>query len=234
MTEREINFRTFNNYLTGLNAMFRWFVECGYHNENPFQHIKKKKTAIKRRMYLSDRERSILRDYLSVHKKEFLRIVLTSYYAILRRKEITMIRCGHVNLEKRLLFVPAENSKNKKDAYVSIPDALAKQLEELKPSSYPEDYYLFSDGTLKPGLKKIEPKWISDEWTKIRKELCFNNRIQFMSLRDTGIRQLLRDGVTIDDVMIHARHWSLEVTKTYLIHDTAECNWAIVKRAGEF
>ena len=232
--DREVSMRTFNNYLTGLNAMFRWFVDTGYHTYNPFESIKKKKVPTKRRMFLNEEERKQVKNYWLTENRDFFRMILMSHFTILRRKELTLIKVEHLNLDKKLLFVPAENSKNKKDYYVTIPDALMSWIKELKPENYPGHYFLFSGHYLYPGTERIQPKWISDQWAKMRKALCFSSRLQFMSLRDTGIRQLLRDGVSIDDVMIQARHWSLEVTKTYLIHDNAEANNSIATKAKDF
>lgn len=218
---RSVSIRTFNNYLTGLNAIFNWMIEYSYVTANPFAGIKKKTVNIKRRMYLTEKERQKVKAYLELHNRHYLRVVLVSYFTLLRRLEITKVKVSDVNLRKGLIKVWGDNTKNRKDAIITIPGALRPYLEELNLDQQPQNWYLFGPNYL-PSNKPVTDKKISDEWLKMRKALKLSARVQFMSLRDTGIKNLLASGVQIDDVMKHARHHSLEVTKTYLIHDDGQ------------
>lgn len=227
-----VSLRTWNNYLNGITTIFNWMIEYNYHTINPFAGIRKKSTPVKRRLYLNEAERAKVKKYLEANNRPFLRVVLMSYFTLLRRLELTKIKIQDIDLKKGLLKVWGENTKNKKDAVVTIPQAMRPWLEEMKLDQYPKTWFLFGSN-FKPDKKALTDKRISDEWLKMRKALRLSSRIQFMSLRDTGIKNLLASGVQIDDVMKHARHHSLEVTKTYLVHDDAGLIEA-VNMAGEF
>jgi integrase/recombinase XerD len=218
---RNVGFSTFNNYLAALNSIFNWMVEYSYISANPFAGIKKKTVNIKRRMYLTEKERQKVKAYLELHNRHYLRVVLLSYFTLLRRLEITKVKVSDVNLRKGLIKVWGDNTKNRKDAIITIPGALRPYLEQMNLDECPQNWYLFGPQFF-PSAKPVTDKKISDEWLKMRKALKLSARVQFMSLRDTGIKNLLASGVQIDDVMKHARHHSLEVTKTYLIHDDGQ------------
>lgn len=214
----QVSNRTYNNYLLTMRTFFNWMIEQHYIYDNPFKSIRTKHKEIKNRMYINDQQRIRIKQYLECNNVKFLFIVLFSYYTLLRRKEITFVKIENIDLNKGLLYVKGEWTKNKQNQYVTIPDPVIKCLTDIGIKDFPSDYYLFSADLL-PGKIQLAPKKISDLWAKMRKELKLNKNIQFMSLRDTGIRNLLRSGITIDDVSKHARHSSIEVTKTYLFHD---------------
>lgn len=227
-----VSVRTWNNYLNGITTIFNWMIEYNYHSINPFAGIRKKAAPVKRRMYLNEVERAKVKKYLEANNRPFLRVVLMSYFTLLRRLELTKLKVGDIDLKKGLVRVWSENTKNKRDAVITIPAALRPWLEEMKLDNYPKGWQLFGHDFL-PAKIGIPDKRISDIWLKMRKDLRMSARIQFMSLRDTGIKNLLASGVQIDDVMKHARHHSLEVTKTYLVHDDAGLIEA-VNKAGDF
>ncbi|MCZ2393290.1 MAG: site-specific integrase [Chitinophagales bacterium] len=219
LSKGKIKPRTYNNYINGLKTIFDHLVNHGYRDSNPFRAIKKKRNPIKSRLYLNENEKDKIFNYLIENDRNFCRIMLMSYYTLLRRTEITKVRVGFINLERQVLYVPAEISKNRKDYNVTIPGNLISFLLELNLDQYKDTDYLFGSDFL-PSASKLSPKKISDTWVKYRKILGFSDRIQFMSLRDSGIKKLIQMHIPLDDVMNHARHWSLEVTKTYLLHDT--------------
>lgn len=75
--------------------------------------------------------------------------------------------------------------------------------------------YLFSDDNFKPGPRKLEPKKISDTWSKMREVLKFKNEYQFYSLKDTGITQLFNLDVPLIKIRDQARHHDIKITETY-------------------
>ena len=217
--ESKVSARTFNNYINGLKTVFQYFVDYGYKTINPFATIPLKKNAIKKRMFINDEERKKILEYLLENNRNFCRIMLFSYFTLLRRKEITMIRVKDIDLNRSIVFVSGEISKNRKDNQITLPAKMIEFLKEMNLSEYNPNDFLFSENLIS-GSSSLSPKKISDLWAKMRNELGLSNRLQFMSLRDSGIKNLIKLMIPLDDVMNHARHYSLEVTKTYLIHDT--------------
>lgn len=231
--KRKISPRTFNNYMNGLSTIFQYFVDHGYKTVNPFATIHLKKTPTKRRMFINDQERKKILEYFLKNDRNFCRIMLMSYFTLLRRKEITLLKVRDIDLKKKIVFVSAEISKNRIDGQVTLAPNIIEFLKELNIENCNPDYYLFSENFV-PGSSKLNPKKISDVWAKMRDQLELSNRLQFMSLRDSGIKNLIKLNIPLDDVMNHARHHSLEVTKTYLIHATDQAIDSIKNSQIEF
>ncbi|MCO5248461.1 MAG: phage integrase N-terminal SAM-like domain-containing protein [Chitinophagales bacterium] len=120
LSKGKIRPRTYNNYVNGLKTIFDHLVNHGYRDTNPFRAIKKKRNPIKSRMYLNENEKDKIFNYLIENDRNFCRIMLMSYYTLLRRTEITKVRVGFINLQRQILYVPAEISKNRKDYNVTI------------------------------------------------------------------------------------------------------------------
>lgn len=225
--ENKVSPRTYNNYLLTLRIFFNWMKEQNYINDNPFESIKPKPKQHKQRMYINDAQRSIIKTHLQRNNLPFYYLVLFSYFTLLRRKEITFVRVKDIDLKRKLMFVSGDFSKNKQSHYVTIPDVLISIFTKMEIKKFDKNCFLFCEDLL-PGRKKLSPKKISDLWLAMRKELKFPSTIQFMSLRDTGIRNLLKQGVSIDIVCKHARHSSIEITKAYLFHDEVVAHEKII------
>ncbi|MCP4178429.1 MAG: hypothetical protein GY756_11740 [bacterium] len=54
------------------------------------------------------------------------------------------------------------------------------------------------------------------------------------SLRDTGIIQMLNDGISIEEVAKQADHHSLEITSKYALHANKEASEKIKNRSSKF
>jgi hypothetical protein len=61
----------------------------------------------------------------------------------------------------------------------------------------------------------LNPKKISDTWSKIRAELNFKAEYQFYSLKDTGITELFLLNVAVIKIRDQARHHDIKITETY-------------------
>ena len=74
--------------------------------------------------------------------------------------------------------------------------------------------YLFGED-FKPSKKQLNPKKISDTWTKYRNKYKFDSKFQFYSLKDTGIMDLLNSGIPSIKVRDQARHYDIKQTEAY-------------------
>lgn len=92
--------------------------------------------------------------------------------------------------------------------------------------------YLFSDG-FRPGEKQHSEKHFRDYWTKhLRKDLGFSTKYVYYSLKDTGITNMLRNGVDPISVRDQARHSSLAITNTYTPLELKAANPLMLKYDG--
>ncbi len=146
---------------------------------------------------------------------------------------MSYIQLKHFNIKEQTLFIPAEVSKNEKDAVVTIPEKLIRLMIDLDIFSNPTDYYLFSDG-FKPGRKRKAEKQFTDFWSyHIREDLKFPLAYQFYSLKDTGITAMLHkyDVLTVRD---QARHSDISITNKYTPKSSSKGNSQLKKLDGVF
>ena len=219
-SDENVSSRTFNNYLIFYKLLFNWMIDKGYISGNPFEGIKKKpkKLTQKTRRIMTDEELSGLFSYLQTVNRQYLAICLLCYCCLMRPKEISLLKCKDVDLSQQLIHVRGEIAKNDNDSYRTIPDDMMPYMRELD-LSHP-DYYLFGshhEYDFSPGPKQICSRKISKYWSDhLRRECGLPMELQFYSLKDTGITNMLGSGVPVSFVKQQADHSSLAMTSIYL------------------
>lgn len=213
--DRKNSARTHNNYLTFIGVFSRWMIKRKYINIDFAVNISKIKESDKIRIIIPKIDREKIFNHLKIENKNYHALCLTTFYCFIRRTELTKLRVSDVILSNGIISIPAEVSKNNKSQIVTIPHefipVLTNHLRKAKNTDF-----LFSADNFKPGSKKLDPKKISDYWLKIRKDLTFNKRYQWYSLKDTGITNLLQLGIPPVDVRNQARHYSIKQTEQYI------------------
>lgn len=120
-----------------------------------------------------------------------------------------------IKIDKQIIELPSEITKTGKHRMVTIPNELIIYLKNLKLDQINEKMYIFST-RFKPGKILKDSRYVGKRWTRLRKELNLPKTLQFYSLKDTGIVQMIRDGVSLEMVRDQAGHHSLEVTNKYV------------------
>lgn len=206
--------RTSNNYLSFCNLLAIFMKDRDFLTVNPTDHIDKRKVGKKKREIIPQATRQKIFSYLNKTDKNYLTLCLCVYFCFIRRTEISKLQVKNVSLINDTIFIPADSSKNGKDGFVTIPNKLKMLLVAHLEKSTNADY-LFSDDNFKPGPRKLQPKKISDYWSKMRSVLKFKKEYQFYSLKDTGITQLFVLGVPLIKIRDQARHHDIKITETY-------------------
>jgi len=212
--EKKRTARTSNNYLAFCNLLASFMKDREYLAINPTDGLHKRKVGNKIRQVIPSKIRNEIFKYQAVTNIHYLTLCLTVYFCFIRRTEISKLLVKHVDLIGDTIFIPTEISKNKKDGFVTIPNKLKILLIKHLDGATKDDY-LFSKDNFKPGSKKLEPKKISDTWSKMRKDLNFKNEYQFYSLKDTGITQLFLHKVALIKIRDQARHHDIKITESY-------------------
>ena len=234
------SFRTYNNYLQGFTTIFNWLKEFGYVSDNPFENIKKipKKLIKKTRRTLTEDERKQLKEFL--HKEDnnnYFVMCLLCYYCFMRPKEISMLKVKDIDVENQLVYVSEEIAKNDNSSFRTIPDFMVEYVKKLE-LNYPGDYYLFSmdvHNKFVPGTKRAEGREIARYWNDvIRAQLNWPMALQFYSLKDTGITNMLADGVAPNFVQGQADHSSLKITSIYAVKRNIQSQEQIRKVTNDF
>lgn len=212
--------KTFNNYLAFFKGLFIWMKEKGYVDENPFDGINKKprKLIKKNRRLLTDDELKKLMEFLSENNKEYYIMSLLCYGCFIRPKEIALLKCKDINIEKQVVYVSADIAKNDNDSFRTIPNEILPIIK-LADLSNPE-LYLFGahkNWDFTPGKQPATSKKMAKYWELvIRPALGFGMDLKFYSLKDTGITNMLSNGVPINLVQKQADHSSVAMTAVYV------------------
>ena len=223
MDDREdVSVITYNNYVRFFSGLFGWMVKKGYIAGNPFDGIDKKhkKGVNKKRRLLKPAELATLVAFLQEKNPEYLAICLFCYCCFMRPKEIALLRCGDIDLNGQAVRVSGEIAKNGKDSVRTIPDTMMPFMLALDLSN--PDLYLFGSHRLEkyrftPGTKPTIGQRIADYWRFFVRPGCgFGDDLQFYSLKDTGITNMLGDGVPISFVQQQADHSSVAMTAIYV------------------
>ncbi|WP_233860897.1 tyrosine-type recombinase/integrase [Tenacibaculum piscium] len=213
--ERKNSARTHNNYLGFISLFNRWLIKRDYLKVDFTSFIDKIRVSEKIRTIIPLKERTEIFNHLEEDNKHYFTLCYTAFYCLIRRTELSKLKVGDVLLKNGIISIPANVSKNRKSQVVTIPSQLMHVLiDHLKNAN--NDDFLFSDDNFKAGSHQLEPKKISDTWSKYKKQLKFSNSYQWYSLKDTGITNYLHLGIPTIDVRNQARHYSIKQTEEYL------------------
>ncbi len=223
--------RTYNNVLNFINQFLNYCLDRGFIKHNPARNIPRKRTNEKKRKVLSEDVKTQVKTLKNTDFHYYV-LCMTTYYCFIRRTELTKLLVKNINLNKGFIFLPAEITKNRKNSFVTIPKNFAKLLATHLAKAKQNDY-LFSNDNFRAGKEKLSPKKISDKWLNFRKKNNFSNVYQFYSLKDTGITDLLLQGIPALKVRDQARHYDLKITESYTARNT-DADTTIINLDFEF
>lgn len=219
--QQNISLRTWNNYLSMYISIFNWMIEHNYSNTNPFTHIKKvprKKLKKTRRPLTAEECLQLERFLVDNGHLNYLAMCYLCYYCCIRPNEISLLKVKDISLEEQSVYVSEEIAKNDNNSVRIIPDVAMWAFKELDLSAN-KDFYLFGfdrEKKFAPGPRRAEGREIARFWKDVvRPNLGWGMDLQFYSLKDTGITQLLEDGVAPNYVQGQADHSSLAITSIY-------------------
>lgn len=218
--EGNMTAKSYNNYLTFFRNLFNWMKSKGYTMANPFDDIQKKarRLTVKQRRTFSEEELARLWTYLQEAGPARLAMCMVCYACLIRPKEIVMLRCGDVDLETNVIHIDPKVAKNDHESFRTIPEDLARVFRSLDLSN--PNNYLFSRAPARdfsPGPRKEDSREIARWWNDHVRPACgFGKDLQFYSLKDTGITDMLGEGVPINIVQQQADHASVAMTAIYV------------------
>lgn len=228
----EVNF---NNKLAFFKFSWNFFIESDYTKNNVFDGISKKIEKHKKRIqYIKEEDRKLVRDFFYDRNRYFYIICMLEFHCLMRPQEITHMKFEWINLDEQYIYIPGSVGKNKKDRYSTIPDVLLHEIKWLMKQPHEPHHYIFGKETLQASKFRINPRRLSKWWDRMREATGMDKKIQFYSLRDTGIIQKLKDGVSPDDVMYQADHSGLDVTNKYVKIATPRVLDSVRTKASKF
>lgn len=216
--EREVGNITYNNYILRSSVLFGWMVERQYRADNPFKGMRRKPKEEKFRTILTEEERRACLDWFAQHDPPMVLVCLFVFHTLLRpRSELLRIRVRDVDLHNGVINVSGADSKGKRIRRPAIPDVMlpylhAAGLHEAKPGHY------VVGRDLRPGPEPSGHNTTGNRWNRMREALGWPPDKALYSLRDTGIVQLIADGIDLHYVMRQAGHRNIATTNIYVQH----------------
>jgi len=214
--------RTYNNHLLFYRRYFKWMHDFDYISDNPFDAIPpiSKKFIKKKRRALTREQLRQLVEFLEPSHPRFLVASMLLYYCLLRPDDLAYLKKKHFNLNNYTIQILADETKNDSTSFRVIPKVMEKYIETLNLDRMHPNDFIFSDHksySFTAGEKKIDSRYFAKYWAeRVRPALGFNMELQFYSLKDTGITNLMADGISPAYIQGQADHSSLEITNMYL------------------
>lgn len=212
-TEKKVQNRTYNNYITHMRVFFNFLIERDYIELNPFRKCKKLPKDDPEIVTFTRGELNTMREHLPQDNFNLWACAQLIFFCFIRPAEIMRLRPKDIDLDRQLINVHGYLSKNRKDAVVYIPDPLLDTLTRMNIEYIPEDHYIFARH-LHHGKKQAAPTRIAEAWRKWADANGIKKNIYH--LKHTGAGMALEAGMNVRDLQLQLRHSSLEMTQVYL------------------
>ena len=229
----DISTYTYNRYVKQGSAFFNWMIEKCYCKENHFAKIKKRKTEDKRRVLIPEDYRGVIEEYLQVNNPGYLIMLKLIYAGLIRPKELRMLKLEDLSFAENQIRVRKEVAKNGRERFVPISNEILEALLDIGVQNATNNDYLFGRG-YKPGPEKLSEARMTKTWTDLRKKLNLPQKMQMYSFRDTGISEMIKNGIDPLSVKQLANHSSLDITTIYTNHADPNLKNIILTKAPEF
>ncbi len=207
--------QTVVNHIAKIKTLFNMMVKRGLIKENPWADIELPKVVqTKKNIAYTEDEINKIKNRALTEIPQLWDIIQVIYYTFLRPIEIGRLKIENILLDQRKIYVPGTASKNKKEAYLAIPEPLVPVLE--KRINNPSNWFLFGkDG--EPSPKKIGYNWMGRKHSELLKRIgIYDPNKTLYSWKHTGVVAAYKNGVDIKAIQLQCRHYSIEQTDTYL------------------
>ena len=211
---KKVSMATVNNYTRNLRVYFNYMYDSRLIKVNPMKKIKPTRIPRKAKGYLNDKEfNNLLKSFDLSKFHEYRDYVITQliFDTGMRIGECLMIRDEtDINFNERTIFLPADNTKGKKDRYVFFSMQMATELRRWLQyrDRYKESEFLFC--TIK-GSQLLERSFESN-FTNYGERIG-NKDISPHLIRNNFAKRFLMNGGDIYTLSKILGHSSVKVTE---------------------
>lgn len=220
---KKVSIATVNNYTRNIKVYFNYMYDSRLIKTNPVRKVKEVKTPRKVKGYLEDKEINNLFKCFDLSKfHEYRDYVITEliFDTGMRVGECLLIRdATDINFNDRSIFLPADNTKGKKDRYVFFSQNMAVELRRWLQyrDRYKDSEYLFC--TIKG--KNLEVRSFESNFT-VYGERIGKKDIHPHLLRNNFAKRFLMEGGDIYTLSQILGHSSVKVTEEAYLDLTTE------------
>lgn len=210
--------KTYNHYLQAINTMLQFFLDNkdGYLIENVCSKIKRLGFQKKGNLPFNNVIFKKMLDFMKENNPNLYQFSRFIYYSCMRPDaELRLLRVGDIDLHRRLIQVPSENSKRNKTQYIPIDDEFLNILLGMNLDRFSKYDYVFSiEGT--PGEKPVYESYFRKQFIPVKKALDINNGETLYSFKHTRCIHLVEDGEKLHNIIKLTRHKTLAELMDYL------------------
>lgn len=146
--KKEVSKTTINNYTRNIKVFFNYLYENRYIRQNPIARIKQLKNSRKIVGYIDDvNMNKLLKCFNLSLFHEYRDYIITQliFDTGMRLGETLLIKETDIDFVRRTIFLPADNTKGKKDRYVFFSEEMLKELKRWisYKDRYKECEYIF-------------------------------------------------------------------------------------------
>ena len=201
-------------YRNNLKRLFNLLLKSGNGiiSENPFQNteLPPAETTQAKRAF-RDYEIEKIKAYCEKNQKdEIWAVIQFIFYTFIRPGELRNLKVNDIDLEKGVITVRANISKNKKKEDVTIPKAFMPFLKEYIQDKYPKSFVFGLNG------RRRGEEFFRLRMKKILDDLGFESDVSLYSWKHTGVIAFYNRTKNIKAVQQQLRHHSLDQVNTYL------------------
>ncbi|TDQ79604.1 tyrosine-type recombinase/integrase [Sphingobacterium yanglingense] len=215
---RELSNKTYNLYLQAIHTFLQFFKEnkSDYLKENVCSGIKRLPVQKKGNLPFNNRLFSLVLERMKEHTPYLYQFSRFIYYSCMRPDaELRLLKIGDIDLHRRLIQVPSENSKKNTTQYIPIDDEFLSILSELDLDRYNKHYYLFTKDGM-PGPNPVYEGYFRKMFIPV-KEACGISRGETLySFKHTRCIHLVEDGEKLHNIIKLTRHKTLAELMDYL------------------
>lgn len=219
---KPVSNRTYNNYIINMRSLFYELVEREYINDNPFAGHKPRKEEQKLRHAIDqDDTTQIARYVFRNNRPVYLAILLISHCG-LRLSELRRLRSRDIDLDRGLIILAGNQTKNKERAFITIPASVIPTLKKFELDKIPGQYLVFGLGLRPHPTTSCGRNTISDRFREMLQEMKKAGMLASIegytaySWKDTGAIAMVKAGLDILAIQKHLRHKDLSTTQRYL------------------
>jgi integrase len=194
----------------------------------------------------TDDEMNTIKTELKKNHPEFLNYISVIFHLGIRPEEILLIRLSMVNMDKNIITLIPENTKNrKKYRLLPINKYLKSDLESMNFDSLPKDYFLFGSfrepgkgniGKYKdfiPGPTHLSRDTATRRWESIVKKGLNIDKTMY-SIKKYGGNKKSAAGISLDAIQGVFGHSEKETTLIYLTNQNEINREEVLSKSPKF
>jgi integrase len=219
--KKEVANGTINNYMASLISCINYMRKRDKKLRNALPDIEINKLPESKNLhaaYSMDQMAAIKKETLKRGDQQFLLFISTMFYCGARPKEIRLMKVEQVEFDRNVIWIPDEDSKNKRGHYITLFAPLREMMLEYGLQDCQPDDYIFT-ADQRPGAEPVGINYFYKRNRAILKALGLDKSKKdytLYSYKHSGAINMVESGMDIHDISRQLRHATINQTQEYL------------------